>query len=98
MKVLVQYWTVYVGQELISISKDQSQLDDMIVRIQREDAENDNGKTTDPDGDAKWITIPDDSFFAEMVESETIFLDVEEQHVVWNSPEYKELFASLRTK
>lgn len=84
MKVLVQNWETTRRFERTSLSKDLDTLNQEKSIIA--DAE----ETLRSVGEPVEITIPDNSVFAEMVESRgTIFLNYDELIIVYNSPEYQ---------
>lgn len=91
MKVLVQEWDNVAGGQATSISKDREQLDETIKRVAPQKNPHDEGdilnykEATVPDGDATEVEIPDDSVFAEMVGSRTVFLHSDEMDVLWAS-------------
>lgn len=90
MKVLWQIWTYGQGMELNSISKDAEQL---AVTIEEQSSPQADiaGKVSHhdnnviPEGEAEEIDIPDNSIFAEMVESRTVFLNENEMDIIWDN-------------
>lgn len=84
MKVLKQDWESSRGSEHTSLSRDVGALDEMKCEVVSEDED------LMPVGDMQEITIPDNSAIAEMVEHNgTIFLNNDELHIVFDSPEYQ---------
>ena len=81
MKVLQQDWYVPDKGCMTSISKDQTQLDTTFEEIKIKEPE------TELDGQFQEITIPDDSVFAEMVQTRTVFLHDDEMDIIYDCPE-----------
>lgn len=74
MKVLVQEWDTDEGWQ-ISISKDHTQLDETIAKLKERAAE--------PQFDVpSSASIDDDHGLAEMVKSDTVFLNSDEQYLL----------------
>lgn len=83
MKVLVQNWETARRSERTLLSKDINELNQEKSVIAGEE------ETLMPVGEPVEITIPDDSVFAEMLESRgTVFLNSDELSIVYDSPEY----------
>ncbi len=86
MKVLWQIWTSSDGAELESISRDEEQLQKTIQELSpQDDSENEEILEAIPKCAPQEIDIPDDSIFAEMVESRTVFLHPDEMDIIWNN-------------
>lgn len=84
MKVLVQNWETARRSERTSLSKDINELNQEKSVIAGEE------EILMPVGEPVEITIPDDSVFAEMLESRgTVFLNSDELSIVYDSPEYQ---------
>lgn len=84
MKVLVQNWETARRSERTSLNKDINELNQEKSVIAGEE------ETLMPVGEPVEITIPDDSVFAEMLESRgTVFLNSDELSIVYDSPEYQ---------
>ncbi|HUD03159.1 MAG TPA: hypothetical protein VMR46_04095 [Candidatus Paceibacterota bacterium] len=90
MKVLVQYWTPLTGGELVSISKNQEQIQTSILELKLKpdpdwkDSFLNYDDAAEPDGKPTEIEIPDNSPFCDMVEHGTVFLNDDEMSLVWN--------------
>ena len=76
MKVLMQDWDVPSKGQLVSISKNQDQLDATTREIKRDDAE--NCAVDDPFE----VEIPDDHEFVGMLENGSVFLHDDEMDII----------------
>ena len=90
MKVLHQTWELERGRtELNSISKDRASYEEAVVGCANASEDRGSGPAH-PTGELFEITIPDNSVFARMVESQgTVFLHADEMDEVWGAPEWE---------
>ena len=75
MKVLLQEWMSNERGHMMSISKDEAQLEETIQRLKAEDKAKAEGKWME-------VEIPDDHGLAEIVEGDTIFLEKDEEDLI----------------
>ncbi len=90
MKVWRQDWTMFDGKQITSISKSREALKQTTKEASKAEKEKEGrGDWAVVDGEPEKITIPNDSFFADMARSwGTVFLNDNEMDVVYNAPEY----------